>query len=76
MARQSKAPTGWGELNVALNALVRKGVILGYRTGSTDGATSVEANIDSGADQAEVVRQIREALPQAFSDATVRTRVA
>lgn len=76
MARQSKAPAGWGELNVALNGLVKKAVIVGYKTGSTDGATSVEVSIERGADQADVVRQVREALPQAFSDATVRTRVA
>jgi hypothetical protein len=74
MARQAKAPSGWGELNVALNAVVKSGVIRDYRATGADGDTVVEVTVDSGADQAEVVRQVREALPGAFASAKVRTR--
>ena len=75
MARQSKAPSGWGELNIALNALVKEGVITSYRTGS-DGGTTVEVNVGGGADQAEVVRRVRASLPSAFAEAQVRTRTS
>jgi hypothetical protein len=34
MSRKPKPPVGWGELNVALNGLVREGVIQSYRPGS------------------------------------------
>jgi hypothetical protein len=76
MARQAKAPSGWGELNVALNALVKERLIVSYRTSADNGATTVEVNIDTGADQAEVVRRVRAALPEAFASAQVRTRAA
>jgi hypothetical protein len=74
MSRKPKPPAGWGELNIALNGLVREGVILSYSTGMASGATSVEVAIDSGADQAEVVKRVRGALPAAFAEAQVRTR--
>ena len=71
-----KRPVGWGELNLALNGLVKEGIIVGYSTGADKGATSIEVATDSGADQAEVVRRVRETLPCAFSEAQVRTRSA
>jgi hypothetical protein len=77
MASKPKRPVvGWGELNVALNALVKKGIIVSYSTAAVKSATTIEVTTSSGADQAEVVRQVREALPNAFSDAQVRTRTA
>ena len=74
MNRKPKPPSSRGELNVALNALVKDGSILRYdvQTGGKDAAT-IEVAIDSGADQVEVVRRVREALPDAFSAAQVRT---
>ncbi|MBM0207657.1 hypothetical protein JNW90_35275, partial [Micromonospora sp. STR1s_5] len=74
MSRKPKPPAGWGELNIALNGLVREGVILSYSTGMSSGATSVEVAIDSGADQAEVVKRVRGSLPTTFAEAQVRTR--
>ena len=76
MSRKPKPPAGWGELNVALNSLVREGVIQSYRTGMSGETTSVEVEIESGADQAEVVRRVRGSLPDTFSEAQVRTRAA
>ena len=77
MASKPKRPVvGWGELNIALNALVKKGTIVSYSTAAVKDATSVEVATASGADQAEVVRQVKEALPSAFSEAQVRTRTA
>jgi hypothetical protein len=76
MSRKPKPPAGWGELNIALNALVREGVIVSYSTGMAGGSTSVEVAIDSGADQAEVVRRVRGSLPTAFAEAQVRTRAS
>jgi hypothetical protein len=77
MASKPKRPVvGWGELNVALNALVKQGIIVSYSTAAVKSATTIEVTTSSGADQAEVVRQVREALPNAFSDAQVRTRTA
>jgi hypothetical protein len=71
-----KRPVGWGELNVALNALVKEGVIAGYSTGAGKEAPSIEVATESGSDQADVLRRVREALPSAFSEAQVRTRSA
>ncbi|MGA0593711.1 hypothetical protein [Enterovirga sp. CN4-39] len=76
MSRKPKAPAGWGELNVALNGLVREGVIISYSTGMAAGSASVEVAIESGADQAEIVKRVRGSLPPAFADANVRTRAA
>ena len=76
MSRKPKPPSGWGELNIALNGLVRDGIILSYSTGMASGSASVEVAIDSGADQAEIVRRVRGSLPSAFADAQVRTRAA
>ena len=73
----SKAVRGWGSLNVALNGLVKDGTIAGYETGAgADGAVTVQVKIQSGADQADVVRRVREVLPEAFASAEVRTRAA
>ena len=74
MSRKPKPPAGWGELNVALNSLVRDGVILSYSTGMASGSASIEVSVGSGADQAEVVRRVRGSLPDAFAAANVRTR--
>ena len=74
MSRKPKPPAGWGELNIALNGLVREGIIQSYKTGMSGEATSVEVAIESGADQAEVVRRVRGCLPGAFAEAQVRTR--
>jgi hypothetical protein len=76
MRSKPKRPVGWGELNVVLNALVKERIILSNSTGPGKDGTSVEVVTDSGADQAEVVRSVREALPSAFSEAQVRTRTA
>ena len=68
----------WGDLNVALNTLVKAGVITGYKTSRAEtggtGATAIEVSIRTGADQAEVVGRVRELLTGIFSDATVRTK--
>ena len=74
MSRKPKPPAGWGELNIALNGLVREGVIQSYKTGMSGETTSVEVEIESGADQAEVVRRVRGSLPPSFAEAQVRTR--
>ena len=73
----SKAPS-WGELNAALNALVSEGVIASYSTGKSgkSDVPAIEVTIGSGADQAEVVRRVRDSLPSALSGSQVRTRVA
>lgn len=77
MASRVKPPSGWGTLNVALNGLVKQGVIVSYSTGlGQDTTASIEAVIDRGGDQAEIVRKIRFVLPEAFAEARVRTRVA
>ena len=74
MAAKPKRPVGWGELNVALNSLVREGVIVGYSTAAVESGTSVEVATASGADQADVVRRVREALPTAFAEAQAGLR--
>jgi hypothetical protein len=77
MGTKQKPKVGWGELNVALNALVKERLILNYSAAAgMSGAMTVEVTVTSGADQAEVVRRVREALPSAFSEAQVRTRTA
>lgn len=78
MTKKQNGMLGWGELNIALNRLVKDGTITGYRTArpEADGAASVEVTTATGADQADVVRRVREALPEAFSTASVRTRVS
>ena len=76
MSRNAKPRVGWGELNIALNSLVKEGVISRYSTGASGSGTSVEVSIESGADQAEVVKRVRAALPTEFADAQVRTREA
>ena len=76
MARKPNGMAGWGELNIALNQLVKAGTILGYKTArpEADGVAGIEVATPKGADQAEVVRGVREVLPEAFANATVRTR--
>lgn len=76
MAAKPNPATGWGELNLALNGLVKAGVITGYKTNRADKGAEVgiEVSTAAGADQAEVVRRVREALPDRFSGAVVRTR--
>ena len=76
MAKASNARPKWGDLNIALNGLKRGGVFSTYTTqwveaGST---TVIELSVERGADQAEVLRTVREALPAAFLDATIRTK--
>lgn len=67
-------PKGWGSLNVALNRLVQDSVITGYNTDSDkQGVVSVQVRVEAGADQAEVLRKVRDALPEAFVDARIRT---
>lgn len=75
MAKNSNGVAGWGDLNIALNRLVKGGVILGYKTARPEagGSVGVEVSTASGADQADVLRQVREALPEAFATASVRT---
>jgi hypothetical protein len=44
-----KSAVGWGELNTALNALIREGVILSYSAAAGAGAApSVEVSICEG----------------------------
>lgn len=69
---RERPPSSRGELNVALNALVKEKLILAYNVSQT---TAIEVAIDKGADQVEVLRRVRAALPDAFSDALVRTRI-
>jgi hypothetical protein len=74
MERKPKPPSARGELNLALNALTKERLILSYGVAQT-GSTTIEVAIDKGADQAEVLRRVREALPTSFADAQVRTRI-
>jgi hypothetical protein len=76
MRNNPKRPVGWGELNVALNGLVKEGIIVSYSTGAEKGGTLIEVATHSGADQAEVLRRVRENLPSTFSKAQVRTKIA
>jgi hypothetical protein len=76
MRNKPKRPVGWGELNLALNGLVKEGIIISYSTGAEKGGTSIEVATDSGADQADVLRRVRENLPSTFSEAQVRTKKA
>lgn len=73
----AKSAPSWGDLNRALNALVKEGLILGYSTGKVgaNDVASIEAAVSRGADQAEVVRRIRESLPEALSNTKIRTRL-
>lgn len=76
MAAKPKSLAGWGELNVALNGLVKGGAIRGYKTARAEsgGSATIEVTTDRGADQADVLRMVREVLPESFSTAIVRTR--
>lgn len=74
MAQQSKPLSSRGELNVALNGLIKTKAILSYSVAQAKG-TAIEVAIDKGADQAEVLRLVREALPASFSEAQVRTKI-
>lgn len=76
MASHPKTMASWGDLNIALNTLVKEGLIAGYKTSRADKNTEVgiEVSTPSGADQAEVVRRVRELLTGQFADAKVRTR--
>ena len=78
MSEKPHAPFNWGDLNVALNSLRKAGVIADYKTGTAprSGALTIEVAVESGADQAEVVRQVRESLPDSVADAEVRTRAS
>lgn len=78
MASNPKAMASWGDLNIALNTLVKEGLIAGYKTSRADknAEVSIEVSTPSGADQAEVVRRVRELLTGQFADAKVRTRAA
>ena len=66
----------WGDLNVAMNSLVREGVILSYTTGEKlrGVLTALNVGVDTGADEAEVLRRVRGALPGAFAQMKVRTQ--
>lgn len=68
----------WGDLNIALNQLVKQGVIVSYKTSRAEkgGEAAIEVTTLPGADQAEVVRRVREVLTGNFSGATVRTKAA
>jgi hypothetical protein len=74
MERKPKPPSPRGELNVALNALTKERLILSYKVAQA-GTTAIEVEIDKAADQADVLRRVREALPPSFLDAQVRTRI-
>lgn len=76
-ANRHKAHHRLGDLNKALNGLRKRGLIAGYQTGTAGkgGALSIEVAIDKGSDQAEILRQVRETLPDVFSDAQLRTRI-
>ena len=79
MAATAKEMTSWGDLNIALNGLVREGVIVSYKTSRADksgGEAAIEVSTAQGADQAEVVGKVRGILNGAFADASVRTRAA
>ncbi|MDB5590826.1 hypothetical protein [Enterovirga sp.] len=78
MAGKPKPVVGWGALNMALNGLVKEGLIASYKTvrPEKDAEVGVEVAIAPGADQAEIVRRVREVLPEAFSGANVWTRAA
>jgi hypothetical protein len=72
-----KSEIGWGDLNKAMNQLVRAKVIRSFstqRSGKDGPLTLLEVTVDLGADQAEVVRQVRDALPNALSGLQIRTR--
>jgi hypothetical protein len=70
-----KSAVGWGELNSALNILIRDGVILSYSAiAGTGAAPSIEVSICEREDDTDVVRRVREMLPSSFSAAQVRTK--
>ena len=74
MERKQKPPSARGALNMALNALTKERLILSYIVAQT-GTTAIEVAIDKGADQADVLRRVRDALPASFAEAQVRTRI-
>ena len=76
MNDKSRSSFNWGDLNVALNGLRKAGVIAGYKTGTSvrTGGLTIDVGVEPGADQADVVRRVREALPADVADAEVRTR--
>lgn len=78
MTEAAKPIVRWGDLNVALNALVREGVISSYKTNRAEKGEepSIDVAIPNGADQAEVVGRVRSALPAAFEGASIRTKKA
>lgn len=78
MTRPVAEMKNWGDLNIALNGLVRQEIILGYKTNRAEksAAPSIEVSIDAGADQADVVRQVRGQLSGIFADAVVRTKAS
>lgn len=76
MKRKPVSMIGWGELNIALNQLVKACTIIRYKTAGPEGIgpAGVQVTTAIGADQAYVARRVRDVLPDAFSTATVRTR--
>lgn len=78
MSDEPKPMKNWGDLNIALNALVREGVISAYKTlrGEKGEEPAIEVAIAQGSDQAEVVSRVRQTLTGIFAGATVRTRKA
>lgn len=72
----TKPMRNWGDLNIALNGLVREKVIAGYQTNRAEKGDepSVVVTVASGADQAEVVARVRAVLTGMFENATVRTK--
>ena len=61
----------WGDINAALNKLVREGVIAGFRTNRGDKTAQAGLHVDvtpSGGDDAESVRARILGVLQGFDD--------
>ena len=62
MAARAKTGISWGDLNAALNGLVKTRVILGYSTGMerNSDAPSIEVEIEPGAGEGRLEIEIEE----------------
>lgn len=69
----SKPMRNWGDLNIALNSLVREGRIGGFKTNreEKDARPRILVTVASDADADEAVRSVRSLLSGIFCNAEV-----